>query len=72
MYHDYFSFLKSLQKMTAIGIDLGTTNSVVSCWIKNKVNIYENDEGNSLTPSIVAFTDSDIMVGIEAKKQVKF
>jgi molecular chaperone DnaK (HSP70) len=56
----------------AIGIDLGTTNSVVSVWKDDKVIIIPNDEGLRVTPSIVAFTDNDMLVGDVAKHQVQF
>ncbi len=53
-----------------IGIDLGTTNSVVSVMEGNEVKVIPNQEGNRLTPSVVAFTDKgDILVGDPAKRQ---
>jgi molecular chaperone DnaK (HSP70) len=58
--------------MVAIGIDLGTTNSVVAVWKDGKAIIIQNDEGHRVTPSIVAFTATDILVGDVAKNQVKF
>jgi molecular chaperone DnaK (HSP70) len=57
--------------MVAIGIDLGTTNSVVSVWKDDKTIIIPNNEGYRVTPSIVAFTDTDMLVGDVAKHQVK-
>src|SRR5438552_14646231 len=53
-----------------IGIDLGTTNSVVAVMEGNDVKVIPNQEGNRLTPSVVAFTDKgDRLVGDPAKRQ---
>ncbi len=52
-----------------IGIDLGTTNSVVAVMENGNPKVIFNAEGNSTTPSIVAFTDSDRLVGALAKRQ---
>src|SRR5271168_524542 len=53
-----------------IGIDLGTTNSVVAVMEGNEVKVIANQEGNRLTPSVVAFTDKgDRLVGDPAKRQ---
>ena len=52
-----------------IGIDLGTTNSCVAVVENGIPKVIENSEGARTTPSIVAYTDSDILVGASAKRQ---
>jgi len=53
-----------------IGIDLGTTNSVVAVMEGSEPKVIPNPEGNRLTPSVVAFTDkSDTIVGEPARRQ---
>jgi molecular chaperone DnaK len=58
-----------MSKQTVIGIDLGTTNSCVAIIENGKSKVLENSEGGRTTPSIVAYTQEEILVGASAKRQ---
>ena len=54
---------------TAIGIDLGTTNCCVAVWQGDAVEVISNQVGGRVTPSYVAFTEDERLIGTPAKAQ---
>jgi len=66
----FTAFIYFTASSPIIGIDLGTTYSVVGVFRNGKVDIIPNDQGNRITPSYVAFTETERLVGDSAKNQL--
>ena len=63
--------LEMASKMSyAVGIDLGTTTSCVAVYMNDRVEVVANEHGNRTTPSYVAFTETERLVGDAAKNQI--
>jgi molecular chaperone DnaK (HSP70) len=56
--------------MTAIGIDFGSVNSRVGVWKDGSIKVISNNQGNRTTPSYVAFTNKERLIGDSAKSRV--
>lgn len=55
--------------MAIIGIDLGTTNSLVSYWKDGTAKLISNSMGSTLTPSVISVMQEEILVGQSAKER---
>ena len=59
-----------VKSLPIIAIDLGTNYSCAGVWKDGKVKIIPNDKGKNKNPLYIAFTDTDILFGDDAKKQI--
>ena len=59
------------EEETIVGIDLGTSNSCISIWKNQNLEIIPDHKGKRTTPSVVSFTNKSIYVGTEAKNQME-
>jgi molecular chaperone DnaK (HSP70) len=59
-----------MASLIAVGIDLGTTYCCVAAWYNGRVRIIQNEQGNTTTPSFVAYTAEKRLIGDAAKNQV--
>jgi molecular chaperone DnaK len=69
VYNKILLNIRRMQMSKVIGIDLGTTNSCVSIIENGIPRVIENSEGARTTPSIIAYTNDEILVGASAKRQ---
>jgi molecular chaperone DnaK (HSP70) len=60
----------NMADIPAVGIDLGTTYSCVAAWFNGQIRVIANEQGNTTTPSYVAFTNNSRLIGDAAKNQV--
>ena len=58
-----------VSSVQGIGIDIGTSYSCMSVFRNGKVEVIPDDQGNRITPSYVAFTDTQLLIGDAAKNQ---
>jgi molecular chaperone DnaK len=69
VYNKILLNIRRTQMSKVIGIDLGTTNSCVAIIENGTPRVIENSEGARTTPSIIAYTNDEILVGASAKRQ---
>jgi molecular chaperone DnaK (HSP70) len=69
LFQPFISYFK--EKMSTIAIDLGTVNTRAAVWTNGKINVIKNELGNRTTPSYIAFTATERLIGDAAQNQVK-